>query len=369
MRLLVAAGASGGGVYPALAALQELGATNLELLWVGGEGGMEEELVTRAGYQLTTLPAAGLHGVGLAQLPRNLWQLLRGVLAARRILADFKPDVLFFTGGFVAAPIAVAGSRVPTLAFVPDARPGFTLRFIARYADVVATVAREVSRYFKPGQRVEVSGYPVRSELAAWATGRRAEALRHFSLSDTLPVLLVFGGSKGAQNINRATVAALPDLLQDMQVIHISGQTNWDEVNDAQAQLAPVQAARYRAFPYLHEDMGAAFASADLVICRAGASTLGELPLFQLPAVLVPIPFAQHIQHDNAALLAERGAAVVLADGDMGAELASTVRGLLADAPRMQTMRAATAALAVPDAAACLAGLLRQLGERHEVTA
>ncbi|MCW5874554.1 MAG: UDP-N-acetylglucosamine--N-acetylmuramyl-(pentapeptide) pyrophosphoryl-undecaprenol N-acetylglucosamine transferase [Anaerolineales bacterium] len=362
MRLLVAAGASGGGVYPALAALQELGATNLELLWVGGEGGMEQELVTRAGYRLTTLPAAGLHGVGLAQLPRNLWQLLRGVLAARRILAEFKPDVLFFTGGFVAAPIAMAGSQLPTLAFVPDARPGFTLRFIARYADVIASVASEVAAHFKAGQRVEVTGYPVRSELAAWAQGRRAEALRHFGLSDALPVLLVFGGSKGAQNINRAAVAALPDLLQDMQVIHISGQANWQSVQIEQAALPPALSERYRAFPYLHEDMGAAFAAADLAVCRAGASTFGELPLFQLPAVLVPIPFKQHIQHDNAALLAQRGAAVVLADADMGSQLAATVRGLLADAPRLQAMREAMAAIAVPDAAARLAGLLRQLG-------
>ncbi|MBX3046078.1 MAG: UDP-N-acetylglucosamine--N-acetylmuramyl-(pentapeptide) pyrophosphoryl-undecaprenol N-acetylglucosamine transferase [Anaerolineales bacterium] len=365
MRLLVAAGASGGGVYPALAALQELGATDLELLWVGGEGGMEEELVTRAGYTLTTLPAAGLHGVGLAQLPGNLWQLARGVLAARRILARFKPDVLFFTGGFVAAPVAIAGRRVPTLAFVPDARPGFTLRFIARFADVIATVAAEVGGHFTR-QRVEVTGYPVRSELAAWAQpARRAEALRHFTLNADLPTLLIFGGSKGAQNINRAAVAALPDLLQDMQVIHISGQTNWDEVNDAQAQLTPSQAARYRAFPYLHEDMGAAFAAADLAVCRAGASTLGELPLFALPAVLVPIPFEQHIQHDNAALLAQRSAAVVLADADMPSQLAATLRGLLADKPRLQAMRAAMAALAAPDAAARLAGLLHQLGTQE----
>ncbi|UYN89755.1 MAG: UDP-N-acetylglucosamine--N-acetylmuramyl-(pentapeptide) pyrophosphoryl-undecaprenol N-acetylglucosamine transferase [Anaerolineales bacterium] len=370
MRLLVAAGASGGGVYPALAALQELGATDLELLWVGGQGGMEEQLVTRAGLTFTTLPAAGLHGVGLAQLPRNLWQLLRGWLAARRILARFKPDALFFTGGFVAAPIAMAGRRVPTLAFVPDARPGFTLRFIARFADVIATVASEVGQYFDRPARVQVTGYPVRAELAAWAQpARRTEALRHFGLSADVPVLLIFGGSKGAQNINRAAVAALPDLLQDMQVIHISGEANWDEVNDAQAQLPPAQAARYRAFPYLHEDMGAAFAAADLAVCRAGASTFGELPLFQLPAVLVPIPFKQHIQHDNAALLSQRGAAMVLPDERMGAELAATVRGLLADKPRLADMRSAMAALAMPDAAARLAGLLRQLGAGREAQA
>jgi UDP-N-acetylglucosamine--N-acetylmuramyl-(pentapeptide) pyrophosphoryl-undecaprenol N-acetylglucosamine transferase len=359
MRLLVAAGASGGGVYPALAVLQELGETDLELLWVGGEGGMEEDLVTRAGYQLTTLPAAGLHGVGLLHLPGNLWQLARGYLAARRILAEFKPDALFFTGGFVAAPIAMAGGRVPTLAFVPDVKPGFTLRLIARFADVIAVVAEEARQYFRQPERVVVTGYPVRAEISRW---QPAAAREHFALEAHVPVLLVFGGSKGALNINRATVAALPQILQDMQVLHVTGQGNWDEVQAAQAALPPRLAARYHAYPYLHGDMGAAFAAADLAVCRAGASTLGELPQFQLPAVLVPIPFKEHIQHDNAAYLASRGAAVVLADEAMGAELAGTVSALIADAPRLQAMRAAMGALAAPRAAGEIAGLLRQLG-------
>jgi UDP-N-acetylglucosamine--N-acetylmuramyl-(pentapeptide) pyrophosphoryl-undecaprenol N-acetylglucosamine transferase len=353
-------------VYPALAVLQELGETELELLWVGGEGGMEEQLVTRAGYQLTTLPAAGLHGVGLAQLPRNLWQLLRGYFAARRILRQFKPQALFFTGGYVAAPVALAGSRmgIPTLAFVPDARPGFALRFIARFADVIAIIAPEAGAGYTRPARLQVSGYPVRKELAAWATGaRRTEARQYFGLRSDLPTVLVFGGSKGAQNINRATLAALPDLLQDKQVIHITGEANWDALQAQQAALTPAQAARYRAFPYFHADMGAALAAADLAVCRAGASIFGELPLFGLPAVLAPIAFKQHIQHDNAALLAQRGAAVVLADEQLSAELAPTVNRVLADAAQLQAMRQAMAAIATPDAAAAIAARLRQLGK------
>ncbi|MCW5888501.1 MAG: hypothetical protein KIT07_10305, partial [Anaerolineales bacterium] len=123
------------------------------------------------------------------------------------------------------------------------------------------------------------------------------------------------------------------------------------------------QAARYRAFPYLHADMGAALAAADLAVCRAGASIFGELPLFGLPAVLAPIAFKQHIQHDNAALLAQRGAAVVLADEQLGAELAPTVNRVLADAAQLQAMRQAMAAIATPDAAAAIAARLRQLGK------
>lgn len=332
---------------------------DLQLLWVGGEGGMEEDLVNRAGYEMRALPAAGLHGVGLAQLPRNLWQLARGYFGARRLLAEFKPDVLFFTGGFVAAPVALAGGRTPTLAFVPDIRPGFTLRFIARFADLIAVVSEEARRFFRKPDRVQVTGYPLRVELTRW---KRADAVRHFGLQKSLPTLLVFGGSKGSRSINQAVIADLQKLLADMQIIHVAGTANWGSVEAAQKSLPADLSARYHAFPYLHDDMGAAFAAADLAVCRAGASTLGELPHFGLPAILVPIPFREHLQHTNAAYLRERGAATVLPDEKMGELLAATILELILDPQRLGEMRVAMAALAQPDAAARIATLLRGLG-------
>jgi len=368
MRLLVAAGASGGGVYPALAVLQELfdegkpGDEDLQLLWVGGEGGMEAELVSRAGYQLRTLPAAGLHGVGLLQVPRNLWQLARGYFAARRLIADFKPDVLFFTGGFVAAPVTLAGSRVPTLAFVPDIQPGFTLRLIARFADVIAVVADEARQFFQKPERVQVTGYPLRSEIARW---KRADAIKHFGLDKDLRTLLIFGGSKGARSINQAIIPELPKLLAEMQIIHVTGTANWDGVESAQRSLPANSSSRYHAFPYLYGDMGAAFAAADLAVCRAGASTLGELPQFGLPAILVPIPFRGHLQHVNAAYLQDRGAAVILADEKISESLADMIFEFIRDRQRLGKMSSAMAALAKPDATARIARLLRDLGMRE----
>lgn len=345
--------------------LQELfdertsGDDDLQLLWVGGEGGMEEDLVSRAGYQMQSLPAAGLHGVGWLQLPRNIWQLVRGYFGARRMLSEFKPDVLFFTGGFVAAPVALAGSRVPTLAFVPDIQPGFTLRFISRFADVIAVVSEEARRFFQRPDRVQVTGYPIRSEITRW---KRADAIKHFGLEKELPTLLVFGGSKGSRSINQAVSTDLDKLLADVQIIHITGTTNWESVKTAKQSLPANLAGRYHAFPYLHGDMGAAFAAADLAVCRAGASTLGELPQFGLPAILVPIPFREHLQHVNAAYLQDRGAAIVLPDEKMRESLASTILGLAHDRQRLSKMSAAMAALAKPNAAARIAELLRSLG-------
>jgi UDP-N-acetylglucosamine--N-acetylmuramyl-(pentapeptide) pyrophosphoryl-undecaprenol N-acetylglucosamine transferase len=341
--------------------LQELGDRDLDLLWVGGEGGMEADLVARAGLQMRSLPAAGLHGVGIAALPGNALQLFRGYFAARRLLREFKPDVLFFTGGYVAAPVAMAAGNTPTLAFVPDIQPGFTLRFIARFADVITVVAEEARQYFQRPERVQVTGYPIRKEVSAWT---REKAIQHFGLRADLPTLLVFGGSKGARSINTALLAALPEVLQDMQVLHVSGTANWTEVESAKATLPADLAARYFAFPYLHGDMGAALVAADLLVCRAGASTLGESPLFGLPTVLVPIPLKNHLQTVNAAYLQSRGAAVILPDADMPAKLANTVRALIQDKPRLRAMSASMRALAAPNAAKQIASLLRELDAR-----
>jgi UDP-N-acetylglucosamine--N-acetylmuramyl-(pentapeptide) pyrophosphoryl-undecaprenol N-acetylglucosamine transferase len=345
--------------------LQELDDDAIELLWVGGEGGMEEELVSRAGHQITSLPAAGLHGVGLRALPGNLGQLWRGFWEARRLLKEFQPDVLFFTGGFVAAPIALAGRATPSLAFVPDVKPGLALRLIARFADVIAVVSEASKKYFNRSKRVQVTAYPLRMELAKWNQG---VARSHFGLSPDLPTLLVFGGSKGARSINRAIIELLPDLLADMHILHISGTLDWPEVKSVQHNLPNILKARYLAFPYLHEDMGAALAASDLVLSRAGASTLGEFPLFSLPAILVPIPFKKHIQHINADFLSKRGAALIMNDEDMKHKLLDTLQQLMKDEQRREKMAAAMGKLANPHAAKRLAHILLDLAgsERKE---
>ena len=139
MRLLICAGGTGGGVYPALAVHSALTSRFLDVdtLWVGSEGGMEEALVKRRGIAYRSIPSAGLHGVGLSALPRNIMKLMRGFFAARKILKEFKPDVLFFTGGYVAAPMALAGWSVPTLLYVPDIEPGVALKSLAGLSDAI----------------------------------------------------------------------------------------------------------------------------------------------------------------------------------------------------------------------------------------
>jgi len=320
---------------------------------------MEEELVNRAGIPFQSIPAAGVHGVGLRLLPANLARLSRGYLASLRILQDFAPDVLFFTGGFVAFPMALAGRSTPTLLYVPDIEPGLALRSAARFADRIAVTAGESKEYFAAKERVVMTGYPVRRELAGWT---RESAATFLGLSAGLPVVLVTGGSKGARSINNAVLDNLPQLLKIAQVIHLSGTLDWPAVEAATALLPPELSARYHAMPYLHE-MGAALAGADLVISRAGASVLGEYPFFGLPAILVPYPYAWRYQKVNADLLARKGAALVLEDRLLQSNLLSLTQTLLEDAARRETMRSAMRALSQSDAAGAIADQILQLAQ------
>ncbi len=177
--------------------------------------------------------------------------------------------------------------------------------------------------------------------------------------------MLIFGGSKGARSINLTIVPHLPAVLKMAQVIHISGQLDWDAVQTARASLTSEQKKRYHAFSYLHEEMGAALASADLVISRAGASTLGEFPFFGLPAILVPYPHAWRYQKVNADYLAERGAAVIVRDEMLKYDLLTVIKDLLANPSKRAAMSKAMKSLSHPHAAQAIAEQVLQLGGQH----
>jgi undecaprenyldiphospho-muramoylpentapeptide beta-N-acetylglucosaminyltransferase len=344
-------------VYPALTVLESLGLEKDQVLWVGSRGGMEEALVTRNKIAFTTIPAAGIHGVGLLKLPGNIWELIKGVFSSRRILKQFNPDLLFFTGSYLAFPMAVAAMGNPSVLFVPDIEPGMALKALARFANRIVLSTETSKNYFPNSSKLAVSGYPVRPGLKEWD---REKALAYFDFDPNLPTLTVAGGSKGARSINTALMNILPQLLDRIQVIHLTGLLDWEKIDSQARNLSPQQAKRYQAFPYLHE-MGAALAAADLIVSRAGASILGEYPLFSLPAILVPYPYAWRYQQVNASYLADRGAAVILRDEDLESRLYAQIHSLLSDPQALTRMSQAMASLATPDAADSIAALMHEM--------
>lgn len=324
---------------------------------MGGRGSVEERLIARMGLPFVGIPAGGVHGLAPWRAARNLFKLAHGFLVALRAGRRRRPDALFVTGGYASVPVALAAwaLRVPILLYLPDVEPGLAVRFIAHLATRIA-VTTEDSRRFLPARKVVVRGYPVRPAFAGIG---RQEARRSLGLAQDEPVLLVFGGSTGARSINRAVAEQLDGLLEVAQVVHLSGERDWPWVAEQAAGLEPPRRARYHPYPYLHDEaMGQALAAADLALCRAGASTLGELPYFGLPAILVPYPYAWRYQKVNADWLASRGAAVILEDARLGEDLVPTVWSLLGDPTRLAEMRARARSLARPDAAALLAEIL-----------
>ncbi|HEY1409810.1 MAG TPA: UDP-N-acetylglucosamine--N-acetylmuramyl-(pentapeptide) pyrophosphoryl-undecaprenol N-acetylglucosamine transferase [Promineifilum sp.] len=361
-RILVCAGGTGGGIYPAMAAITELQGMGIrieDILWVGTKGDMEEQLVARAGINLETIAAGPIVGVPWAERARNMVKLARGMRSAGQIVRRFRPNVMFMTGGYVSAPVAVAARRnqVPIVVYLPDVEPGSSIRSVLSAARRIACTT-EGSRDYVPEAKMVVTGYPVRPELRAALRMTRNEALTRFKLRTERPTLFVFGGSRGARNINRALIGILPSLLAEVQVIHISGTLTWDEVEEASLGLPPELRAYYRPYPYLHEDMGAAFRAADLVVARAGASMLGECPAFGLPSILIPLTFAWRYQKVNADYLTGRGAAIQLKDEGLAETLLPAIRELLFDPARLQAMAESAAALDRPRAAAQLAHII-----------
>jgi UDP-N-acetylglucosamine--N-acetylmuramyl-(pentapeptide) pyrophosphoryl-undecaprenol N-acetylglucosamine transferase len=335
----------------------EQGASAPPILYVGGQGGVEERLVARAGLPFAAVPAGGVHGVGPWRAARNTLKLLRGWWAAYRLGRRERPAALFVTGGYASVPVALAAwmLRVPILVYLPDIEPGLAVRFAACLARRVAVTVPESRRFFR-GRKVIVTGYPVRAEFGSL---ERAACRAALGLAPEDSLLVVIGGSTGARGINRALCGLLEEVLRLVRVVHLCGERDWGWVAERAEALPAPLGARYRVAPYMHaEELGPVLAAADLALCRAGAMTLGELPFFGLPAILVPYPYAWRYQQINSDWLVGHGAAVRLDEERLGDELVPTLRALLGDRQRLGTMAGQMRALARPDAARRLAAEL-----------
>lgn len=363
MRLVVAAGGTGGHVYPAIVVVdalvepKEAGTTlptpdRSDILWIGSRGGIEEEMVRHAGIEFVGLSAGGLRGLGPMAKVRNAFRIAGSVRRARRLLLEFQPDVVLATGGYACVSVSLAARlvRLPVLIYLPDIVPGAAIRFLSRFATRVAVTSEE-SRHYLPRDKVVVTGYPVRFEILRL---KRDQARQLLELDAEVPVVLVFGGSRGARSINRALVAGLRELLPVCQIIHVSGRLDADWVGAAARKLPADLQGRYRHYAFLH-DMPRALVAADLAVARAGASTMGEFPAASLPSILVPYPYSGQHQQANADYMARSGGARVLPDAELPSLLVPTVLAVLADREGLAKMKEAAAAMARDDAAEAIA--------------
>ncbi len=362
MHIMISAGGTGGGVYPALAvagALRRLYPT-LTMTFVGARGDMARDLVDRSDVTFDAYDevlAGPLHGVPRVQQAFSALKIAIGIVQSLLLVLRRRPQVLFLTGGWVGFPVAAACwlIRRPIVIYVPDIEPGLALRLLGRYfAHSIAATVADTEQFF-PGKTVVETGYPLRPEILS---ATREGGIAALGLDPARKTLLVFGGSRGSRSINTALGQIGPALLEDgLQIVHISGRLDWEQVQAQHAALTDAQRQHYQIHAFL-PDIGGAFAAADLVVARGGASTLAEFPALGLPAILVPYPWAWRYQKVNADWLASRGAAVRVDDERLGEDLLPTIRALLNEPGRLDAMRAAMRAVSVSDGAEHVARLL-----------
>jgi UDP-N-acetylglucosamine--N-acetylmuramyl-(pentapeptide) pyrophosphoryl-undecaprenol N-acetylglucosamine transferase len=359
MRVILAGGGTGGHVIPALAIAQQLKqAYRAEALFIGTARGIENRMVPAAGFPLRLVQVGALKNVGLKTRLETAFDLPKAIWSSWQILREFRPDVVIGVGGYASGPAMMAAilSRVPTLAFEPNAVPGFANRMVAPLVSAAAVHFEHTAQYFR---NCKVTGVPVRQAFFAAAETRQ---------DGTAPSLLIFGGSQGAHAINQAVIEALPMLqraVPELRIVHQTGERDYNDA-DAAYQNAGLRAEVYRFI----DDMPARFAHADLVICRSGASTVGEITAAGKPALFIPFPrAADDHQKVNAQTLVRSDAAVMIEESQLSGErLAQAVISLVRDRMQLERMGEAAHRLAHPHAAREIADMVAQLAGTGRVT-
>ena len=341
--------------------LAELAA--VELRFVGGRRGLEGALARKAGIRFHAVPLPSLRDPD--SKVAFITQLLLVPIATIDALVQltrWRPRVVLTSGSFSALPVLFAARllRIPIYLWVGDAIPGRALRAVAGWSSGIGLTFEPAMRLM-PRDRATVTGNPVRKSLLRWT---RIEGRRALGLAPDVPVVLVTGGSQGSEKINTATGSALSRLVARASIVHHTGPAHLPKAQAQRSLLREADRARYQPHGYLHEEMGAALAAADLVVGRAGSSSIAEPLAFGVPLVLIPFGAAMNAhQAANARAAADLGAAVIMAESDLdGDRLAAVVSGLLDDPARLGRMAASAKAAGRPDAAERIARAVLALG-------
>jgi UDP-N-acetylglucosamine--N-acetylmuramyl-(pentapeptide) pyrophosphoryl-undecaprenol N-acetylglucosamine transferase len=350
VRVLIAGGGTGGHLFPGIALAEEVTTRHHKnsVVFVGTDRGLESRVVPASGYKLEIIPARGLKGMGFFRLVQGILTLPVALIASWRILRKYRPDVVVGVGGYASFPVVFCAwlQRVPTAVQEQNALPGLTNRILGRIVKVVFIAFEEARRYFPEGKS-NLIGNPIRAKLTDNFLRSRAEHSKF--------TVLVFGGSLGAKRVNALMLEALDllgDLKEGMRFVHQTGRADLEAVK---------QGYTTRGFDAdvveFIDDMSSAYATADLVVCRAGATTVAELTVCKKAAILIPYPYAtDNHQEVNARSLVEAGAALMFREAELtGQILATNIRGLKENPDRLRRMEKQAGLLGRPEAAKELA--------------
>ncbi len=369
IRVVVTGGGTGGHLYPALAVAEALKQdSEIEaILYIGNTHRKEAQLVPPAGIAFQGLIFSGMPRTLSPALFKWGLGLFQSFLQAQRYLKDFRPDVVFATGGYVTAPVLMAALslNIPYVIHEPDAFPGLVNRQMSRWAEVATCAFADAQKRLK-AKTLSVTGNPLRSQIGQVTKAQALERL-HLGFDLEKPTLLVTGGSQGARRINQGVLDALPQLIEDLgfQVIHQTGEALFEETR-SQCPEAYRQHAAYWMAPFF-EDMASVLALADIAVCRSGSMTLSEMYRAHIPMVLVPYPYAAADHQRQNALASQRaGASLMVEDHEFtGNKLVEILTALTHDNGALLRMRQQAEALSAPDATASVVKIIQSVGMRN----
>ena len=356
MKVLIAAGGTGGHIYPGIAVAKEIvdRDSGSEVLFVGTARGLEKSIVPEHGFQLALINSSGLKNVGFVGKLKGLMVLPRSFIEARKIIRDFSPSVVVGAGGYVSGPVVMTAHllRIPTLIMDSNALPGYTNRRLARFVDRAALTFDAARPFF--GNKGVVTGNPVRKEF--FDIGKPV-------VSNPLE-LLIFGGSQGSEAINNAMMDALPFLetkKEELRITHQTGQNQYEEVKNAYNKNGWENA---HVTPYI-SNMVVEFENADLILSRAGATTCAEVAAAGRASIMIPLPTAaDDHQRKNAEAMVATGAGVMILQAELtGERLAKEIGSLIKAPERLAAFGDAAKRMARPDAASATVDLIESLAK------
>ncbi|MFT4413470.1 undecaprenyldiphospho-muramoylpentapeptide beta-N-acetylglucosaminyltransferase [Fredinandcohnia humi] len=361
MKIVISGGGTGGHIYPALALIKEIKKMDptSEFLYIGTEKGLESGIVTRENIPFKTIEITGFKRKLSFDNIRTITRFLKGVKDSKSYIKEFQPDVVIGTGGYVCGPVVYAATRlnIPTIIHEQNSVPGLTNKFLSRYVDKVAVCFEEAKEFF-PLQKVVLTGNPRASEVL----GKDGEKGRlHVGLNSFQKSVLLVGGSRGARPINDAFIEAL-DIVKDnnYQFLYVTGEVHYEDVLKKVKSVGNPNNVIIKPFLY---NMPEVLAGVDLVVARAGATTLAEITALGLPSILIPSPYVtNNHQEKNARSLSEKGAAILRLEKDLtGRQLIEDIDSILLNLDKLEEMKKASRQIGIPDAANRLYKLMNEL--------
>lgn len=356
MRVVLTGGGTAGHINPALALAEELQSRGVEVLFAGTPQGVESKLVPQAGIPFTAFEAQGFNRNHPTSIVKALYLMEKGTAAAKKWFREIEPDAVVGFGGYVSLAVGRAAEKlgIPVVIHEQNSVMGLTNKDLARHAQRVCLTYDHAASSVADRTKVTVTGNPVRQAVFQ---ATREEGRAHFGIPQDALMLLVTGGSLGARHLNQALAAMKEELLAypDLYIVQVTGPKELDSVTEA-LSLSPEEAKRWKLFGYT-DAMGLAMAATDVIVSRAGASSLAEISARAIPALLVPFPYAtEDHQTTNARALVDAGCALMIADDQVESQdFKDSVHRLLNDADLRASMRSAAEAQETRNAAALLA--------------